>query len=124
MFQYLYPRLDAQVSMHLNHLLKSPLCVHPKTGRVCVPIPVEEFETFDPMKVPTVAVLIREINEFDKKYADKIVDQVTGKRLADWKKTQLKHSVAVFDRFVDGLDESARLAMLQKRGIEYDLKSR
>lgn len=59
---YLYPRLDANVSKQRNHLLKSPFAVHPKTGRVCVPIDVSSMEAFNPFKVPTLGQLHDELD--------------------------------------------------------------
>ncbi|PIN21008.1 hypothetical protein CDL12_06298 [Handroanthus impetiginosus] len=50
------------VSKHMNHLLKAPFCVHPKTGRVCVPIDPEHCEEFDPSAVPTLSKLLEELN--------------------------------------------------------------
>lgn len=60
--QYTYPRLDAEVSKHRNHLLKAPFCVHPKTGRVCVPVDPEDIESFNPENVPTVLGLLKELD--------------------------------------------------------------
>ena len=60
--QYTYPRLDAEVSKHRNHLLKAPFCVHPATGRICVPVDPREVDSFDPEVVPTVGQLLRELD--------------------------------------------------------------
>ncbi|XP_042482779.1 DNA primase small subunit [Macadamia integrifolia] len=61
-FTYTYPRIDMEVSKHMNHLLKAPFCVHPKTGRVCVPIDPSCCEEFDPTTVPTLSTLLEELN--------------------------------------------------------------
>ena len=54
------------MSKHQNHLLKSPWCVHPKTGRVCVPFDPAHVEDFDPFAVPTISDLVKQIDAHDK----------------------------------------------------------
>ena len=44
-------RLDIAVSKGMNHLLKAPFCVHPKTGRICVPFNPEQVDQFNPEEV-------------------------------------------------------------------------
>ncbi len=61
-FTFTYPRLDVEVSKHRNHLLKAPFCIHPKTGKICVPIQVKSVEEFDPNAVPTCSKLMDEGN--------------------------------------------------------------
>lgn len=63
-FAFTYPRIDVNVTKGTNHLLKSPFCVHPKTGRVCVPIVAEDCASFDPEKVPTIPRLVAEYDAY------------------------------------------------------------
>lgn len=60
--QYTAPRLDVNVSKQMNHLLKSPFVVHPKTGRVCVPINPDDADNFNPLEVPTIGRLVEELD--------------------------------------------------------------
>ncbi|KAJ3129296.1 primase, DNA, polypeptide 1 (49kDa), partial [Irineochytrium annulatum] len=100
-FHYTYPRLDANVSVGLNHLLKSPFCVHPKTGRVCVPIDPLRCDDFDPFAVPTLQSLMDEINAH------------SDPKAPDAEKTSLKEYVSYFREFNDRLAEEWR----QKGGM-------
>uniref|UniRef100_A0A0N5BPT5 DNA primase n=1 Tax=Strongyloides papillosus TaxID=174720 RepID=A0A0N5BPT5_STREA len=58
-----YPRLDVNVSSSTNHLLKSPFCVHPKTGTVAVPLDLEKLESIKLESFPTVEKLVNEVRE-------------------------------------------------------------
>lgn len=60
---FLYPRLDAHVSTDIGHLLKAPFCVHPKTGKVCVPFKTENLNTFDPFTAPTLPELVKDYSK-------------------------------------------------------------
>ena len=43
-------------------MLKSPFVVHPKTGKICVPLDPARAHEFDPDGVPTVLTLQRELD--------------------------------------------------------------
>ena len=43
-----WPRPDVAVSTHMNHTLKAPYSVHPKTGRISIPVFNTDLIDFDP----------------------------------------------------------------------------
>uniref|UniRef100_A0A8D8YPY7 DNA primase n=1 Tax=Cacopsylla melanoneura TaxID=428564 RepID=A0A8D8YPY7_9HEMI len=79
LLELVYPRLDIHVTKGVNHLLKSPFCVHPKTGKVCVPFQPRAVERFNPAKVPTINQLIAEVELYDEKHnlLNKTVDETS-----------------------------------------------
>ncbi|CAG8447134.1 8624_t:CDS:10 [Ambispora leptoticha] len=119
-FQYIYPRLDENVSAHINHLLKSPFCIHPLTGKVCVPISPDNFENFDPTKVPTVSSIICEMSQWNQKHPNASV-QPGERKMNDYEKTSLKPYVKYFEDFVQEIlkDVWIRKRAAQQRTMEF-----
>ena len=77
--------------------------IHPKTGRVCVPIDTKRLEKFDPLGVPIVTELLAEIDEWDASKGKE--EEVEGevKKLYDYEKTSLKPYVDYFKSYVADL---------------------
>lgn len=114
----LYPRLDINVSKGTNHLLKAPFCVHPKTGKICVPFNPKLAEKFDPTTVPTINLLLNEINAFDEKTNKDIEAPEDKNRIKDYKKTSMFKAMVIFEEFLRKLEQSLKsqaIAVSDKR---------
>ncbi|KAF9070896.1 prim-pol domain-containing protein [Rhodocollybia butyracea] len=98
LLQYAYPRLDAEVSKHRNHLLKAPFCIHPKTGRICVPVDPRHVAEFDPAKVPTIGQLLAELDAAGSSNSGR-------EHRDDWQKTSLKPYIDMFDQYANSVQE-------------------
>ena len=94
MFYLCYPRLDINVSKGMNHLLKAPFVVHPKTQRICVPLDPARVQDFDPSSVPTLNDILNQL------------DSNTDKTIKDIDKTELAGHVRTFEKtFLKGLEK-------------------
>ncbi|KAG8456380.1 hypothetical protein GDO86_002238, partial [Hymenochirus boettgeri] len=118
MLQYCYPRLDVNVSKGVNHLLKSPFSVHPKTGRISVPIDVKKLDQFDPFAVPTISLICSELDNVCKKEEENFSsgeeEPEAKRRTKDYKKTSLAPYIRIFEQFLDKLDQSRKGELLNK----------
>ncbi|KAL7288164.1 hypothetical protein TKK_0017718 [Trichogramma kaykai] len=118
MLQYAYPRLDINVSKGMNHLLKSPFCIHPKTGKVCIPINPKVVDQFDPKSVPTITTLIDEVNAFDAKELKEQGESIDNvKRIKDYKKTSLNKPFHAFQEFLRGIENSQMGERIKKSDV-------
>ncbi|XP_051865457.1 DNA primase small subunit isoform X2 [Pristis pectinata] len=123
--QYCYPRLDVNVSKSINHLLKSPFSVHPKTGRISVPIDVKNVDKFDPFHVPTISSLCKEL---DQKIEEERVnasienggEPEVKRRTRDYKKTSLLGPIKIFEQFIDEMEKSRKGLLLEQSDKERD----
>lgn len=114
MLQFAYPRLDIAVSKGMNHLLKAPFCIHPKTGRVCVPLNPAKVDRFNPEEVPTVLQLVEEIDSFAREAKEDL------KRVKDYKKTSLKESVSIFEEFLSNLSSTWKGKLIENSDSAMD----
>ncbi|XP_063281201.1 DNA primase small subunit [Prinia subflava] len=121
MLQFCFPRLDINVSKGLGHLLKSPFSVHPKTGRVSVPLDLQNLEQFDPFAVPTITSLCQELDAAGSDGEQEEAGETQPKRRTrDYKKTSLAPYVRLFEQFVEGLESARRGERILRSDLQGD----
>ncbi|XP_077368784.1 DNA primase small subunit [Festucalex cinctus] len=126
MLQYCYPRLDVNVSKGVNHLLKSPFSVHPKTGRISVPMDLTELDTFDPFNVPTISLLcdeldqakVAEVEDENVELKENEEEAAEKRKIRDYKRTSIAKYIKYFDKFLDGVSQSRKGELLRKSDLQ------
>eukprot|EP00002_Diphylleia_rotans_P040207 TRINITY_DN9482_c0_g1_i1.p1 TRINITY_DN9482_c0_g1~~TRINITY_DN9482_c0_g1_i1.p1 ORF type:complete len:461 (-),score=75.36 TRINITY_DN9482_c0_g1_i1:212-1594(-) len=110
--RHTYPRFDVKVSESSEHLLKSPFCAHPKTGKICIPIEPRKCASFDPNKVMTVADLMNEVNLYDAANPESSVKE--------YAKTSLAGPIQYFSAFTQRLLEASRREQIATSSMSMD----
>ncbi|XP_040474649.1 DNA primase small subunit [Falco naumanni] len=120
MLQYCFPRLDINVSKSIGHLLKSPFSVHPKTGRISVPLDLQQLDQFDPFAVPTISSLCQELDTAGQDGEQDGEETEPKRRVRDYKKTSLAPYVRVFEQFVEEMEHARRGELLRRSDLQGD----
>lgn len=95
-FAYSYPRLDINVSKDLGHLLKAPFCIHHSTGRLCIPIDINQNVNFNPKTVPTLTQIR---NDYDNNIKQKDINS----NITSMIPLSISKYIKFMDNFVDNL---------------------
>ncbi|CCD31084.1 DNA primase small subunit [Caenorhabditis elegans] len=98
--QRCYPRLDVNVSTGTNHLLKSPFCIHPKTGNVAVPLNVGKIEEFDVSKCPRIDHVVEELSSLLAERGNDENEDSKNRKFLAYKHGALAPYVENFEKFV------------------------
>ncbi|KAJ8665019.1 hypothetical protein QAD02_006681 [Eretmocerus hayati] len=106
LLQYSYPRLDIQVSLGLTHLLKAPFSIHPSTGKIGVPIDLNTVDHFNPLEVPSICNLVKEIDEFDAQALQKGMSMGDLRDVQDIRKTSLHKFLEIFLIFLQKIQKN------------------
>ncbi|MFH4979956.1 hypothetical protein AB6A40_006665 [Gnathostoma spinigerum] len=99
--QRTYPRLDVNVSTGVNHLLKSPFCIHPKTGRVAVPFSPGHVSRIEVDSLPRIDQLMNELSK-----VNVTEEKKENRRFLAYKHTSLAPFIETFEAFVNDLTNS------------------
>ena len=98
----LYPKIDAAVSSHTNHLLKAPFNIHSSSLLLSVPV---DPENFDIAKIPSLSDIVlgkADLSHFIKDFREFIT------KLEDSRK-RAKGPVSNGKRNIEGLEGPAAL---------------
>lgn len=113
----MYPRLDVNVSTTLNHLLKCPFSVHPKSKKLSVPFRAESIDSFDPDRVVTLDDLVTEYRKLDDDgtySADVEPERLRNKPCESIAKyTEMNESILVMEELVARLRKDRREESLE-----------
>jgi len=122
-FAYTFPRVDVEVTKGVNHLLKAPFCIHPKTGKICTPIRPSTAHEFGP-SVATLGTLHEELDsdagktsltEMTKIFEEEFLGPLQRRLQAMKKKTRWRETLHMVNGVVEIDEDYSKVPTLPGR---------